>query len=230
MLTECSSRNWGPEPEARRIRIWNAPFFLSWANFHYAHAYPRRAYLNSAPINAHQRMSSPPLGDMSLHETGVPNERTSLQGERVKRSKGCYHAIFGVGAVECLNGEDRRPRLPDPKRPDVPLSHNQYELQECFPCVYKPLHYFLLDRLPILGWVLQYNVRWLLSDVVAGLTVGLMVVPQALAYAKIANLELKVSHLYPSFIAGVYCGHINTFKSPYRDVIELTFLCKVHVI
>ena len=134
-----------------------------------------------------------PMEDVSLHEAGKPHERTPLIAKNVK-SKGCCHSVFGSSMVaECLTGDGRRPSLPEPKRRDVPLSHNQYELQECFPCVYKPLHYFLLDRLPFLRWLLRYNVRWLIADVVAGLTVGLMVVPQALAYAKIANLRLKVS-------------------------------------
>lgn len=134
-------------------------------------------------------MSSAPVFEgMSLHETGHQNEKTALIATPVsKTDEGCCHSF-----VECLKGEGQRPTLPEPKRAEVPLSHNQYELQECFPCVHNPLHYFLLDRLPFLRWFLQYNVRWLIADVVAGLTVGLMVVPQALAYAKIANLRLKV--------------------------------------
>jgi sodium-independent sulfate anion transporter 11 len=140
-----------------------------------------------------------PMEDVSLHEAGKPHERTPLIAKNVK-SKGCCHSVFGSSMVaECLTGDGRRPSLPEPKRRDVPLSHNQYELQECFPCVYKPLHYFLLDRLPFLRWLLRYNVRWLVADVVAGLTVGLMVVPQALAYAKIANLRLKYG-LYTAFM------------------------------
>lgn len=129
------------------------------------------------------------LGDVPLNETGVPDERTPMVAIAAK-NRGCCPSVFEGGGA-CLKGEGRRPSLPEPKRPDVPLSHIQYELHECFPCVYKPLHYFLLDRLPFL--------RWLVSDVVAGLTVGLMVVPQALAYAKIANLQLKVS-LHPFLV------------------------------
>ncbi len=42
-------------------------------------------------------------------------------------------------------------------------------------------------------WMKRYNLRWLLADFIAGLTVGLMVVPQALAYAVIAKLPPRVS-------------------------------------
>ena len=131
---------------------------------------------------------SSPFDGMSLHETSRPHEKTPLVRTSLpNKDKGCCRSVCGS-----LKEEGERPSLPEPARPDVPLSHDQYELQECFPCVYKPLHYFLLDRFPFLRWGLQYNVRWLVADVVAGLTVGLMVVPQALAYAKIANLQLKV--------------------------------------
>ena len=133
------------------------------------------------------------LQEMSLHQTGVSHEETPLIRNTVDEDRGCCHTSIGSSIVECLKGEGERPSLPEPRRPEVPLSHNQYELHECLPCVYKPLHYFVIDRLPFLGWFLQYNVRWLVADVIAGLTVGLMVVPQALAYAKIANLPLKVS-------------------------------------
>ena len=80
-----------------------------------------------------------------------------------------------------------------PERPSPPLSSYQYELRECFPCRYRPLNFFLVDRFPCVKWMKRYSLRWLLADVVAGLTVGLMVVPQALAYAQIAKLPTRVS-------------------------------------
>lgn len=136
--------------------------------------------------------SDPRIGDLSLREANNHStERTALLSE-VRGSQGCCQSSTCSVVLECLKGEGERPSLPEPKTPNQPLTHTQYELQECFPCVFKPLHYFIIDRFPFLRWGLQYNVRWLLADVVAGLTVGLMVVPQALAYAKIANLRLKV--------------------------------------
>lgn len=32
-------------------------------------------------------------------------------------------------------------------------------------------------------------VQWLVQDVIAGVTVGIVIVPQSMAYAKIANLD-----------------------------------------
>ncbi|XP_028912639.1 sodium-independent sulfate anion transporter isoform X3 [Ornithorhynchus anatinus] len=67
--------------------------------------------------------------------------------------------------------------------------------------------------LPILSWLPHYNLRRLQLDFIAGLTVGLTVVPQALAYAEVAGLPVQYG-LYSSF-AGcfVYC-----FLGTSRDV------------
>ena len=95
----------------------------------------------------------------------------------------------------------------------------KFELKQCFPCLFDPLGYLVKDRLPFLGWLgvfecfrwcngvinwlskkvprfphcgKVYNIRTGVSDLVAGVTVGIMVVPQALAYAKIATLPIEV--------------------------------------
>jgi sodium-independent sulfate anion transporter 11 len=41
---------------------------------------------------------------------------------------------------------------------------------------------------PILKWLPNYTVNFLQCDIIAGVTIGLMVVPQALAYASVAGL------------------------------------------
>lgn len=51
----------------------------------------------------------------------------------------------------------------------------------------------LYKRLPILTWLPKYNSQDAVGDLVAGITVGLTVIPQALAYAGIANLPAAVS-------------------------------------
>ncbi len=44
-------------------------------------------------------------------------------------------------------------------------------------------------RLPVYGWVAGYDRRWLRGDVIAGLTVWAVLVPEALAYASIAGVS-----------------------------------------
>ncbi|OLL23730.1 Sulfate permease 2 [Neolecta irregularis DAH-3] len=58
---------------------------------------------------------------------------------------------------------------------------------------------YFLSFFPILTWIHRYNIQWFFGDLVAGLTVGLVVVPQGMAYAKIAQLEPQFG-LYSSFV------------------------------
>ncbi|NWI69360.1 S2611 protein, partial [Todus mexicanus] len=63
----------------------------------------------------------------------------------------------------------------------------------------------LREVLPVLRWLPSYEVRWLQLDALSGLTVGLTVVPQALAYAEVSGLPLQYG-LYSSFMGCfVYC-------------------------
>lgn len=50
----------------------------------------------------------------------------------------------------------------------------------------------LRSRLPVLTWLPAYSLTWLKMDVLAGLTVGLTVIPQSLAYAEVAGLPVQV--------------------------------------
>jgi sodium-independent sulfate anion transporter 11 len=52
---------------------------------------------------------------------------------------------------------------------------------------------------PFLHWIGRYNVQWLIGDLVAGITVGAVVVPQGMAYAKLAELPVEFG-LYSSFM------------------------------
>lgn len=51
---------------------------------------------------------------------------------------------------------------------------------------------FLYKRLPIIKTVPEYNSEKALADFIAGITVGLTVIPQALAYATLAGLHPQV--------------------------------------
>uniref|UniRef100_G1STR8 Sodium-independent sulfate anion transporter n=1 Tax=Oryctolagus cuniculus TaxID=9986 RepID=G1STR8_RABIT len=54
-------------------------------------------------------------------------------------------------------------------------------------------------RLPLLAWLPRYSVQWLKMDFIAGLSVGLTVIPQALAYAEVAGLPPQYG-LYSAFM------------------------------
>ncbi|XP_060802780.1 sodium-independent sulfate anion transporter [Amyelois transitella] len=58
----------------------------------------------------------------------------------------------------------------------------------------------LKRRVPIVSWLPKYSVRNGLADAIAGITVGLTVIPQAIAYAGVAGLPPQYG-LYSSFMA-----------------------------
>lgn len=51
----------------------------------------------------------------------------------------------------------------------------------------------LYKRLPVLNFIRNYNLDFFISDMLAGLTVGLTAVPQGIAYAVVAGLEPQVT-------------------------------------
>ncbi|KAH6853393.1 sulfate transporter family-domain-containing protein [Chaetomium sp. MPI-CAGE-AT-0009] len=61
------------------------------------------------------------------------------------------------------------------------------------------LYEYSLSLFPFLSWIGHYNLQWLIGDLVAGITIGAVVVPQGMAYAKLANLEVQFG-LYSSFM------------------------------
>lgn len=52
----------------------------------------------------------------------------------------------------------------------------------------------------MLSWLPRYNISYAVSDLLAGITVGLTIIPQAIAYANVAGLPPQVG-LYSSFMA-----------------------------
>ncbi|KAK0734864.1 sulfate transporter family-domain-containing protein [Lasiosphaeria miniovina] len=58
---------------------------------------------------------------------------------------------------------------------------------------------YMLSLFPFLSWISFYNLQWLIGDLVAGITIGAVVVPQGMAYAKLANLPVQFG-LYSSFM------------------------------
>lgn len=58
---------------------------------------------------------------------------------------------------------------------------------------------YVKSLFPFVNWIGYYNVGWLIGDLVAGITVGAVVVPQGMAYALLANLDPEFG-LYSSFM------------------------------
>ena len=72
---------------------------------------------------------------------------------------------------------------------------------------------YAVSLFPIAQWILHYNGKWLYGDLVAGITVGVVLVPQSMSYALLAGLSPEYG-LYSSFV-GVF---IYAFFATSKDV------------
>lgn len=86
---------------------------------------------------------------------------------------------------------------------------------------------YLAEKLPIAQWLPHYNYRWLLQDVIGGITIGVMLIPQGLAYAKIANIP--VAHgLYSSWLPSAVYFFLGTSKG--KPLLSLGILPKKSIL
>jgi sodium-independent sulfate anion transporter 11 len=91
----------------------------------------------------------------------------------------------------------------------------------------KNIYDYILSLFPFLSWITFYNVQWLIGDLVAGeslvaivcyhanktagITIGAVVVPQGMAYAKLAELPVEFG-LYSSFVGVIIYWFFATSK------------------
>ncbi|KAJ1977373.1 hypothetical protein H4R34_003604 [Dimargaris verticillata] len=70
---------------------------------------------------------------------------------------------------------------------------------------------YLRQLVPISYWIRNYNRTWLYGDVIAGITVGVMVIPQALSNAKIAQVPIHYG-LYTGFMGAFLYAILGTSR------------------
>lgn len=75
---------------------------------------------------------------------------------------------------------------------------------------------YVADKFPIIGWLPQYDPRWLVNDVIAGLTLGLMLIPQGLSYARIATVPVQYG-LMSSWLPSAIYAFMGTTKGESRS-------------
>lgn len=76
--------------------------------------------------------------------------------------------------------------------------HSFEWVKEQIPTRRQVINYFV-SLFPFLKWIHRYNFQWLLGDMIAGITIGAVVVPQGMSYAKLALLAPEFG-LYTSFM------------------------------
>ncbi|ORY76381.1 sulfate permease [Protomyces lactucae-debilis] len=102
-------------------------------------------------------------------------------------------------------GEARRQQVASSYPESLPPSYLEPEptvpdfFRSVLPHPAKQAKSYLISLFPIATWIYRYNARWFAGDLVAGLTVGAVVIPQGMAYAKIATLAPEFG-LYSSFV------------------------------
>jgi SulP family sulfate permease len=76
----------------------------------------------------------------------------------------------------------------------------------------KPTRRLPLDRVPFLpDWILTYKVRYLGNDLLAGLTVAIMLIPQGMAYALLAGMP-PIYGLYASLVPLIVYAFIGSSR------------------
>lgn len=130
-----------------------------------------------------------PLTDKTIHGLAALTAMAS-QGS----SQGIHEEPFGNEAVSSSQNTADNDGVSLPASPWVP---GQIGLRQS-------ASNYIRSLFPFLDWIKHYNAHWLASDVIAGMTVGAVVIPQGMAYASLAKLAPQFG-LYSSFMgAAVY--------------------------
>ncbi|ETN36392.1 uncharacterized protein HMPREF1541_08669 [Cyphellophora europaea CBS 101466] len=100
--------------------------------------------------------------------------------------------VFGIDT--CNQQHRRLKEFEEPLTQIVPHAYREQEptVAEWFRSLVPDKHAavdYIHDLFPSAQWVTRYNLRWLAGDSIAGLTIGLVIVPQAMAYALLAQLS-----------------------------------------
>ncbi|KAH9208820.1 sulfate transporter family-domain-containing protein [Leptodontidium sp. 2 PMI_412] len=70
---------------------------------------------------------------------------------------------------------------------------------------------YFSNKLPIIQWISVYNPRWIMDDALAGLSVGMLLIPQALIYSTIAGAPIQQA-LLASWLPGVIYAFMGTSR------------------
>lgn len=70
---------------------------------------------------------------------------------------------------------------------------------------------YLLEKLPVLSWMPYYRPKWIIQDFIGGITIGVMFIPQGLAYAQIAGIPVE-NGLYSCWVPSALYFFLGTSK------------------
>jgi len=159
-------------------------------------------------VRAHQRVTIMDKKTLSVPDQLDMAKTLSAPSSNPSLDRGSYslHGIAGSmysinmnsremqgfrGSNDFILTEDRRQSIIDTTKEVGSWAQRKYRQIFRKKVLYK--------RVPILGWLPKYSMEDAVGDLIAGITVGLTVIPQALAYAGIAGLPVQYG-LYGSFL------------------------------
>lgn len=70
---------------------------------------------------------------------------------------------------------------------------------------------YLRNKVPIVQWIPAYSPKWLIGDAIAGLSVGMLILPQALIFSQLAGVSIQQA-LLASWLPGVIYTVMGTAK------------------
>lgn len=141
-----------------------------------------------------------------------------------KFSQQLAKTVFGVDLA--TTGQRRLKEFEEPLTAYVPYAYREQEptvaewIRSLAPTRRGTVDY-VHELFPSAQWVVRYNLRWLIGDAIAGLTIGLVVVPQAMAYALLAQLSPEYG-LYTSFVGAATYWLFGTSKDIVIGVSEMS--------
>ncbi|CAG8951047.1 hypothetical protein HYFRA_00006445, partial [Hymenoscyphus fraxineus] len=50
---------------------------------------------------------------------------------------------------------------------------------------------YMREKVPVVGWLPNYDLKWIASDAIAGSAMGMMLIPQAITYATLAGIPIQ---------------------------------------
>ncbi|KAI0592907.1 sulfate transporter family-domain-containing protein [Biscogniauxia sp. FL1348] len=94
---------------------------------------------------------------------------------------------------------------------DANLSRAGLGVQAGIRCVRESTGHYLLRRVPIVSWIQVYWPQWIIGDIVAGISVAVVMFPQAVMFSTLAGLPVQVA-LTSCWLSGVLYSVMGTSK------------------
>uniref|UniRef100_A0A8D2PXT8 Sulfate transporter n=1 Tax=Zosterops lateralis melanops TaxID=1220523 RepID=A0A8D2PXT8_ZOSLA len=112
---------------------------------------------------------------------------------------GCTHYTETLQPTSLAHFISHHHMLPLVNRKEVMLA----KLRKSCSCTPQKLKTFFMDFFPVLRWLPKYKCKeYIWGDVMSGLVIGIILVPQAIAYSLLAGLK-PIYSLYTSFFANI---------------------------